>query len=126
MHQSAEPGLTSHPPPPPPNHPSPPFPRAPAEGGVAGTRHFSAHKAGGGVLLGALGATAAAAPLLGIDPWGLVNIESAFVLLSAASLAGERAPAAASAAAQRLSAPCLSGRGGVQVLGACLGWGLAM
>ncbi|KAL4452672.1 hypothetical protein ABPG75_008334 [Micractinium tetrahymenae] len=59
-----------------------------AEGGVAGTRHYSARKAGGGLLLGAMGATAAAAPLLGLDPWGLVNIESAFLLLSASSLAG--------------------------------------
>ncbi|PRW61135.1 domain containing [Chlorella sorokiniana] len=59
-----------------------------AEGGVAGTRKYSAHKAGGGLLLGAVAASAAAAPLLGIDPWSLVNIETAFALASASSLAG--------------------------------------
>jgi len=40
------------------------------------------------MLLAAMGATAAAAPLLGLDPWSLVNIESGFALLTASSLAG--------------------------------------
>lgn len=55
---------------------------------MAGTRKYSAHKAGGGLALGAVAATAAAAPLLGLDPWSLVNIESGFALLTASSLAG--------------------------------------
>ncbi len=55
---------------------------------MAGTRKYSAHKAGGGLLVGAVAASAAAAPLLGIDPWSLVNIETAFALASASSLAG--------------------------------------
>lgn len=59
-----------------------------AEGGVAGTRKYSAHKAGGSLVLGAVAASAAAAPLLGIEPWSLVNIETAFALATASSLAG--------------------------------------
>lgn len=55
---------------------------------MAGTRKFSAHKAGGSLLVGAVAASAAAAPLLGIDPWSLVNIETGFALASASSLAG--------------------------------------
>ena len=58
------------------------------EGGVAGTRHYSAHRAGGGVVLAALGVTAAAAPLMGLDPWSLLNIETGFALFTASSLAG--------------------------------------
>ncbi|KAL4856717.1 Chaperone protein DnaJ [Chlorella vulgaris] len=58
------------------------------EGGVAGTRHFSPRRASGGVLLAALGATAAASPLLGLDPWSLVNVETGFALLTASWLAG--------------------------------------
>ena len=60
-----------------------------AEGGVAGTRHYSSHRAGSGVVLGAMGLTAAAAPLLGLDPWSLVNIETGFALFTVSSLAGE-------------------------------------
>ncbi|PSC74179.1 CHD3-type chromatin-remodeling factor PICKLE isoform B [Micractinium conductrix] len=59
-----------------------------AEGGVAGTLHVSAGKAGGGLALAAMGATAAAAPLLGLDPWSLINIETAFAIATASSLAG--------------------------------------
>jgi hypothetical protein len=59
------------------------------EGGIAGTRHFSPHRAGGGVALAALGLTAAASPLLGLDPWSLVNIETMFALFIASSMAGE-------------------------------------
>lgn len=58
------------------------------EGGVAGTRHYSAQKAGGGLVLAAMGVTAAAAPLVGIDPWALLSVESAFALIAASSLAG--------------------------------------
>ena len=68
----------------------PSAPAAAAEGGVAGTLHVSAGKAGGGLALAAMGATAAAAPLLGLDPWSLINIETAFAIATASSLAGER------------------------------------
>ena len=56
---------------------------------MAGTRHYSAHRAGGGVVLAALGLSAAAAPLMGLDPWSLLNIETGFALFTASSLAGE-------------------------------------
>lgn len=59
-----------------------------ADGGVAGTRKYSAHKAGGGLVAGAAAAAAAAAPLLGLDPWALLNIETGFALASSAALAG--------------------------------------
>lgn len=60
-----------------------------AEGGVAGTRKYSAGKAGGGLLVAGAAATAAAAPLLGLDPWSLASIETGFLLATSASLAGE-------------------------------------
>lgn len=59
-----------------------------AEGVIAGTRKYSAHKAGGGLVVGAIAATAAMAPLLGLDPWAMVNIETGFTLAASASLAG--------------------------------------
>ena len=59
-----------------------------AEGGVAGTRKYSAGKAGGGLLVAGVAATAAAAPLLGLDPWSLASIETGFLLATSASLAG--------------------------------------
>ena len=55
---------------------------------MAGTRHYSAQRAGGSVVLAALGLTAAAAPLMGLDPWSLLNIETGFALFTASSLAG--------------------------------------
>jgi hypothetical protein len=56
---------------------------------VAGTRHLSPRRAGGGFAAAALGATAVAAPLLGSDPWALMNVETGFALLSASYLAGK-------------------------------------
>eukprot|EP00887_Chlorella_sp_A99_P001330 scaffold14.g1330.t1 len=63
-----------------------------AEGGVAGPRHYSAARAamgtGSALALGALGASAVAAPLVGMDPWSLVNIESGFAFFVGCSMAG--------------------------------------
>jgi hypothetical protein len=67
-------------------------------GGVAGERHFSAHKAalaGGAVAGAALGAAAAVAPLLGTSSLALATIEGAFAVFfvgAAAALAARMLP----------------------------------
>ncbi|GAB4814711.1 hypothetical protein N2152v2_001757 [Parachlorella kessleri] len=60
-------------------------------GAVAGQRHISSRKASlaaGGLAVGVMGASAAAAPLLGMDPWALVGLEGGFYAVLTAWTAG--------------------------------------
>lgn len=61
---------------------------------MAGERHLSAHKASlaaGTVAVGVMAATAAAAPLLGMDPWALMSLEGGFYAAATAWTAGRGA-----------------------------------
>ena len=86
-----------------------------------GTRHYSAHRAGGGVVLAALGLTAAAAPLMGLDPWSLLNIETGFALFTASSLAGAGVEGRRFCNSPRLAAgyTCICNQGGSQPASGC-------
>lgn len=58
---------------------------------MAGERHISAHKvslAVGTLAAGVMAASAAVAPLLGMDPWSLLSLETGFYTAASAWVAG--------------------------------------
>jgi hypothetical protein len=72
-------------------------------------------------VLAALGLTAAAAPLMGLDPWSLLNIETGFALFTASSLAGAGVEGRRFCNSPRLAAgyTCICNQGGSQPASGC-------